>query len=261
MRIKIIFLAINIFFIGCTKAPITNRYQMITMQSQEELALGEKYSKTILRRSKISDDNNLNKMVSRVGLKISKVVNKEYHTNNYNWEFHLIKSEKKANAFCLPGGKVFIYTPIFKYIENDDELATVMGHEIAHALARHGSEKKTSESLANLGNGFLNILDKIGEYDNPTIPIERKWKRKMNKEAIEEWIMLPHSRTQEYEADKIGLILSSKAGFDPKASLNFWKKFSKEKSDKPEYLSTHPSPEHRIEALKRIIEEYKKKQD
>lgn len=251
--VKFKFLFIVIVLVGCTKAPITNRYQMITMESQEEIALGEKYSKVLLKRAKISDNKKFKEMVHRVGMKIANVVNQEYNRTHYKWAFHIVENQKKSNAFCLSGGKVFIYTALFQYIESDDELAIVMGHEIAHALARHSAEKKTSSSLAKFGNTLLNFLDKTGEYKNPSIPLERKWKQKMNQEAIEKWIMLPHSRTQEYEADRIGLVLSSKAGFNPKASLSFWKKFAKEHKDKPEYLSTHPSSAHRVDKLKEIM--------
>jgi len=247
---SVIFLSIFLMtlFVGCTKAPITNRYQMITMATEEEIALGERYANTILRHSKISDDFASRNMVERVGKKIADIVDKQYNTQYYNWEFHLIESHHKANAFCLSGGKVFVYTPILKYIDSEDELAVIIGHEIAHALARHGAERKTSEKVTSMGNKFVDFL--IG-IDRTSIPIEKMWQKKITKEFILESILLPHSRTQEYEADKIGLVLSSKAGYDPKVSLNFWKKFSEESSSKPEYLSTHPLPIHRIEALQR----------
>ncbi len=250
LYLKIFMVLFFILLEGCTKAPITNRYQMITMATEEEIAVGEKYAKVILNHSKISDNGKFRDMVSSVGKKIANVVNREYHTQNYHWEFHLIERDNKANAFCLPGGKVFVYTGILAYIENDDELAVVMGHEIAHALARHGAEQKTSKKLASVGNKFFGFLINM---NSETIPVEKVWQKKITKEFILEKFMLPHSRTHEYEADKIGLVLSSKAGYDPKASLKFWEKFAKESSDKPEYLSTHPIPKHRIEALEKLM--------
>jgi predicted Zn-dependent protease len=236
--------------IGCTKAPITNRYQMILTDSSKEIAKGLRYSKIILKRSKISKNKILNRMIQKVGKQISKVVNLEYGTIDYQWRFYLIENMEKENAFCFSGGQVFVYTGLFKYIENRDELAIVMGHEIAHALARHGAERKTSSKFSEAGNRILNFFD---TYQKKSIPIERKWNRKQNKKMIDEWIILPHSRTQEYEADKIGLILSSKAGYNPKASISFWKKFTKNSKQNSDYKSTHPSSINRIEELKKII--------
>ena len=123
-----------LFFIGCSKAPITGRNQLIMINPSQELALGFQSAQEVLKQEKVSTDPQKNAMVKRIGQRIANVTGQ----SSYSWEFFVIDNNEEANAFCLPGGKVFVYTGLFKYAANDDELAAVMGHEIGHALARHG---------------------------------------------------------------------------------------------------------------------------
>jgi len=246
----VVTLLLGLFLMGCTKAPITSRHQIIMMSVDEEMKLGMETSQEILKNTRLSRDKQATAIVKIVGENIAKVTNRDYNTSNYKWEFNLIDNDKEANAFCLPGGKIFVFTGILKYIKNNHELAAVMGHEIGHALARHGAERKSSATLSKVGAGVLKVLN---ELDDKRSRIEKDADNKNTDYMISRWIMLPHSRTQEYEADHIGLVLSAKAGYNPKYALSFWEKFSIGKSNRPEYMSTHPTPIHRIEKIEALL--------
>ncbi|SFV51464.1 Zn-dependent protease with chaperone function [hydrothermal vent metagenome] len=236
-----------LLFIGCTKAPITGRSQFIMINPQEEMRLGYASAKQILAKERVSTDARKNAMVKRVGQRIAKVTDREYKTN-FKWEFFVIENEKEANAFCLPGGKVFVYTGIFKYIANDDELAAVMGHEIGHALARHGAERMSRGQLAQVGGQVLQaVMVGRGNPQNTAMVMQAFGV------GTQLGVMLPHSREQELEADEIGIVLASKAGYRANAALSFWNKFAKSGQTPPEYLSTHPAPKNRIVRIREII--------
>jgi len=238
-----------LFFIGCTKAPITGRNQLIMVSPQQEMALGYESAKQVLQKEKVSADPQQNAMVKRIGERIAQVASAEYPTaKNFVWEFFVIENDEEANAFCLPGGKVFVYSGIFKYAANDDELASVMGHEIGHALARHGAERMSSGQLANMGGQILGaVMQGRGNPQNTAAVMQAFGI------GTQLGVMLPHSRTQEYEADHIGLVLAAKAGYNPNAALSFWEKFAQGGQTPPEYLSTHPAPANRIAQIRALI--------
>jgi len=233
-----------LLFIGCSKAPITGRSQLIMISPQQEVQLGYQSAKAVLAKEKISTDLQKNTMVKRVGKRIAAVSNQ----NSYDWEFFVIKNDKEANAFCLPGGKVFVYTGLFKYVANDDELAAVMGHEIGHALARHGAERMSRGQLAQMGGQVLGAVMQGRGNPQTTQAVMQAFGI-----GTQLGVMLPHSRTQEYEADHIGLVLAAKAGYNPQAALQFWEKFAKDGRSSPEYLSTHPAPANRISEIRALL--------
>ena len=238
-----------LLFIGCTKAPITGRNQLIMVSPQQELALGFESAKQVLQTEKISNDPQKNAMVKRIGQRIAQVATANYPSaRNFTWEFFVIDKDDEANAFCLPGGKVFVYTGIFKYAANDDELAAVMGHEIGHALARHGAERMTSGQLAQVGGQVLGAVMQSRGNPQSTALVMQAFGI-----GTQLGVMLPHSRTQEYEADHIGLILAAKSGYNPRAALSFWEKFGNSGKTPPEYLSTHPAPQNRIAQIKALL--------
>ena len=241
---KIIISAILAFlFIGCTKAPITGRNQLIMIDEAQEMQLGLQSAKEILAKEKLSQDPQKNAMVRRVGQRIAKVTGK-----NYKWEFFVIDNDKEANAFCLPGGKVFVYSGLFKYISNDAELAAVLGHEIGHAIARHGAERMSRGILAQTGGEVLqSVMAGRGNPQNTAMVMEAFGI------GTQLGVMLPFSRKQEYEADHIGLVLMAKAGYNPNSALTFWTKFAKSGETPPEYLSTHPAPANRIATIRKLI--------
>lgn len=213
----------------------------------EELRLGAQASREILKKETECHDPRYTEPVRRVGMRIARVANRP----DYQWEFHVIDKPKVVNAFCLPGGKIFVYTGIFKYIASDAELATVIGHETGHALARHGAERMSMALLAQLGEAAgatalnLQTEEAIKAFDAAYGL------------AANVGLLLPYSRTQEYEADHIGLILMALAGYDPHAALSFWSKMAQESKGKAavEFLSTHPLDANRIARIRALIPE------
>jgi len=239
---KIVFVLLIVLFgfVGCQKTPYTQRSQLVLYSYDEEMHMGKTASSDILKKEKLSRDKKKIEMVKRVGQRLAKVAN-----TNYNWEFNVIEKDM-LNAFCLPGGKVFIYEGIFKAAKNEDQLATVMSHEIAHALARHGVERMSMGQLADIGK--LAIGEAAGLRGNQAFDVAFGL-------GAQYGVMLPYSRSFEYEADEIGIYLMKKAGYDTREAVNFWKnmKAQKDGGEPIEFMSTHPADDNRIENIKRII--------
>jgi len=239
-------LFISLFLVGCAKqAPITNRNQFIMMSEAKEIALGEQSYRETLKKAKLSKDTKQIERIRRIGYQIAATVNR----SDYKWEFNLIDNKAK-NAFCLPGGKVVVYTGILEVAQNDSQLATVMSHEIAHALARHGAERVSVGTATN-------ILSSIGDLVvKATVPEYSAAFSKAFSVGSKYALTLPYGRMQESEADEIGIHLMNNAGYDVNEALGFWKNMSKgNKSSKSSFFSTHPSSAERIENIKRIIKE------
>lgn len=228
---------------GCMhKTPYTNRSQMIFMSQEEELALGEKSYEEALSTAKVITGTKDANRVKAIGEKIAKVANR----SDFTWEFNLVE-DKALNAFCLPGGKVVVYTGILTAARNDDQLATVISHEIAHALARHGAERMSSatvqQGIQTLGNVVLAVgAPSYQNVFNQAYGI-----------GSQVGVMLPYGRMQESEADEIGIYLMHKAGYNMQEALKFWENMSEGKTDTNEFLSTHPSSSTRIEDIKKVI--------
>ncbi len=231
---------------GCvsSKVPITGREQVMLVTEEQELSMGEESYRKFLSESKISKNDADVKMVKRVGKKIAGIANRD----DYNWEFNLVENEQ-FNAFCLPGGKVVVYTGILKVAKNEDQLATVISHEVAHALARHGAERMSHSMIAsgiyNIGAIILNSqAPQYSSIFNQAYGI-----------GTNLGVMLPYSREHEYEADEIGIFLMHRAGYNIREAVHFWENMQKKStSNAPEFLSTHPHSENRIEKIKEIIE-------
>ncbi len=232
---------------GCTsKTPYTNRSQMIFVSSSEEMALGEKSYKEALSESKVINNTKDSQRVKAIGQKIAQVAQR----NDFKWEFNLV-DDKQANAFCLPGGKVVVYTGILKYAKNDDQLATVMSHEVAHALARHGAERM-SQGMIQQGVGLVgNIV--VGA----TAPQYQNAFNMAYGAGSNLGVMLPYGRMQESEADEIGVLLMHKAGYNVNEAVNFWQNMSAGKESGSDFFSTHPSSANRIENIKTVISKIK----
>ncbi|MCP4971074.1 MAG: M48 family metallopeptidase [Arcobacter sp.] len=247
--IKYIFILFTILlFTACThKAPITKRNQMILMSQSQELALGEKTYNNTLKKSKVIIGTVYANKIKEIGFRIAKVVNKK----NYKWEFNLVKNKQK-NAFCLPGGKVVVYTGILQVAKNEHQLATVISHEIAHALARHGAERVSSSMIANGVQIISNIaLGSKAPHLTKSFNIAYGL-------GTQYGIHLPYGRLQENEADEIGIHLMHQAGYDINEALSFWVNMSKGKINTNEFFSTHPSSKTRIKNIKKVINSIKR---
>lgn len=240
----IIFSILLVFIVaGCThKTPYTNRSQMIFMSQEEELALGEQSYKEALSKAKVITNTNDARRIKTIGMKIAQVAN----ISDYQWEFNLVQDDA-VNAFCLPGGKVVVYTGILNVAKNDDQLATVISHEIAHALARHGAER-ISASKVQQGIGVLGSIV-VGS----TAPQYSNVFNQAYGVSSQLGVMLPYGRMQESEADEIGIYLMAQAGYNPYEALKFWENMSQGKKESNEFFSTHPSSSTRINDIKTII--------
>ncbi len=231
---------------GCSHAPYTGRNQMIFLESDTELALGASAAKEILAAEPIDTTSKYAQTVSRVGKRIAAVAEKP----EYAWEFHTI-SKDVLNAFCLPGGKIFVYTGLFKAAKSDAQLAAVIGHEIGHALARHGAERYSMQMMAQAGQlGAAITLGGEGASGESQAILGAFGL------GLNLGVLLPYSRTHEYEADHIGLLLMAKAGYHPEEALTFWQNMEKEGgASPPEFLSTHPTGTNRIQTLQKLLPE------
>jgi len=241
-------------FSGCGIVPVTGRSQLNLMSPSEEMQLGLTSFEETKKQIPISKDAAANAMVQRVGQRIAAVAGKDMP--NAQWEFVLFES-KEVNAFCLPGGKVGVYTGILPITKDEAGLATVLGHEIAHAVARHGGERMSEAMVIQTGGSLLGLgLQKTDPKWQAAAQLAYGYGTQLGAE-------LPHSRAQESEADHIGLIYMTQAGYAPEAAVEFWKRFSdfsKQQGDSgPWFLRTHPLNETRIKQLEGWIPEAKQK--
>jgi len=243
MVLKNLLLALLVFvFTACSHSPYTGRKQLIMVSPAQEMQMGLQAERQIMAHEKISQDPRLNAMVREVGSRIARAANQP----NYQWEFHVIDSPQ-VNAFCLPGGKIFVYTGLFKVVKNENDLAIVLGHEVAHAIARHGAERVSMMQLGELAKRVA-IHAAGAKYQNM---INQAYGIGANY-----GVFLPYSRKFEYEADEIGLYLAAKAGYDPRDAISFWdrmRRMSQSMRKPPEFASTHPSDSHRIQRLRAIM--------
>lgn len=218
---------------------------------ESELALMANQEFSSMKQStKVSADPEKNRRLQEVGKRIVEAARQRGAAipPADQWEFVLFE-DGTANAFALPGGKVGFYTGIFKFFDNDDELAVVMGHEVAHVVAQHGNQR-VSRQLLITGVGVGLGLAVSGKDEKTRAAILTGYGV-----GSELGVALPFSRTEESEADHIGIIYMAQAGYDPRASINFWQKMAAEGASVPEFLSTHPSGETRIRLLRERIPE------
>lgn len=229
----------------CATAPYTGRSQLMMVSQDQEMQLGLKASQQVLKQEKVSQDPEINAQVRRIGERIAAVSVRP----DFKWEFHVIDKDV-ANAFCLPGGKVFVYTGILKYATDDAQLATVMGHEVAHALLRHGAERM-STAMALQGVGTVGMIALGGSGSTGGQIFAQSYGL-----AADVGVLRPFSRDQEREADQVGLRLMAEAGYEPASAMEFWQNMAKDedKSKKPPaFLSTHPATEERIANLRDLV--------
>ncbi|MFN8243245.1 MAG: M48 family metalloprotease [Ferruginibacter sp.] len=240
------------FVAGCSTNAVTGRKQLTLFPEEtlQQQALTE--YKTFLSQNKVlsTNGNKDAEMVKRVGSRIAKAIT-DYYTqkglaselNGYNWEFNLVDN-KEVNAWCMPGGKVVVYTGLLPITQNEAALAVVLGHEITHAVAHHGNERVSQLAVAQglevAGNIFTSNNEKANSiFNNVFAP------------SAQIAVLLPNSRKQEYEADQFGLDFAAMAGYNPREAIPFWERMSAAAGSNkpPEFLATHPSDENRIARL------------
>jgi len=230
-------------FLGCTTVSETGRKQLILLSPAEETQLGITSFNEMKKEVPVSKDPQANAMVQKVGRRIAAVSG----LTNAQWEFVVFES-KEANAFCLPGGKVGVYTGILPITKDEGGLATVIGHEVAHAAKRHGAERLSNQMLLQTGGQLLGSA--VGAADPRWAGVANTvWGLGSNL-----GVALPHSRLQESEADHVGLLYMARAGYDPEAAIAFWERFAEldrqSGSGTPWFLKTHPGGDQRIQQLK-----------
>lgn len=240
---------------SCKTVPVTGRKQLNLVPDAliTSMALTE-YDSVVRNSPTLSQYDERAQMVTRVGNRIQQAVetymqqnNMSKELKNFNWDYNTI-NDPTVNAWCMPGGKVVVYTGLLPYTQNENALAVVMGHEIAHAIARHGNERMSQALLINLGGMILQ--DALKEKKTETQVIFLGLYIVGSNLAL----ALPNSRMQESEADKLGLIFAAMAGYDPAEAIPFWQRMSANNKIKvPEFLSTHPSDETRIKKLSALI--------
>ncbi|RJX75499.1 M48 family peptidase [Vibrio sinensis] len=239
------FLAI-VGIVGCSASP-TGRNQLLLFSDKDMSHLGAQSFEEMKKQTPINKDQKINRYVQCVAKSVTKHVPKQSGFND--WEVVVFDSDQ-VNAFALPGGKIGVYTGLLKVAKNQDQLATVIGHEIAHVLADHSNERLSQSQLANAGLQITDIALGASSYSQY---------RGMTMSAlglgVQYGLILPYGRTQESEADIVGLDLMAKSGFDPNQSIDLWKNMAKASNGNqpPELLSTHPSHNTRIKDLNQKI--------
>lgn len=259
MKRFIAFIIVFVFIMSCSTVPITGRKQLNLVSDAQLLPMAFKQYEGFIKENKISSNAKMTRQVKSVGKRISGAVDRYMRANGmaakadaYRWEFNLI-DDKTVNAWAMPGGKTVFYTGIMPIAKNDDGVAAIMGHEIAHAFARHGAERMSTGILAQAGG--LGVALATG---NSSPKQKQLW---MTAYGVGSQLgQLKFSRTQESEADKLGVVFMIMAGYNPNEAINVWVRMSQRAGAgqaPPEFLSTHPSNQTRIKALRDWIPQAK----
>lgn len=248
--IAIIVIAFQYFSANTYTNPITGKTSKVALSADQESALGLQSFNQVLSQSEVINSGADYDMVVRVVNKLIPQVDEE--SKKFEWSVSLVRSDE-VNAFCLPGGKIVVYTGILPIARNDAGLATVLGHEIAHATGRHGSQRIFQQNLYQ--TAMTGISTSMSDMDMG----ERRTLLGLLGAGAQFGILLPFGRDHETEADEMGLYYMMNAGYDPNEAVGFWERMEKtNKKAPPEWMSTHPSNGTRISRLKDLIEKYKK---
>src|SRR5713226_2096438 len=233
---------------ACEPVPYTGRSLLQLISAEQEVQMGAQAYTQTLAKEKLSTDPVATEMVKRVGSRIAAVSGR----TEYQWEYRLIQNDKTANAFALPGGKVAVYTGMLPVTRDENGLAAVLGHEIGHVVARHGGERVSQQLLVNVGleatmaalsGGNPSTVQQVGALLGAGAAVG---------------LLLPWSRAQESEADHLGLILMAKAGYDPRTTVDLWRRMAdhaRTSGRPPEFLATHPSEATRIQQIQAWLPE------
>ncbi len=240
---------------ACSTVPLTERRQLNIIPASNMLAMSYQQYDDFLSKHRVIENTSQSRMVRRVGRRIQGAVERYFTRNgmadelkNYQWEFNLVEDEA-VNAWCMPGGKVVIYTGILPVTRGETGLAVVMGHEVAHAVAEHANERMSQGLLVQMGG--IALSQALKNYPQRT---QQLWMQAVGLGA-QFGVILPYSRLHESEADELGLIFMAMAGYDPREAVDFWRRMAEKSGGKapPEFLSTHPSSRTRIEKIKAAL--------
>ena len=240
---------------GCSSAPVTGRSQLNLVSDTEVLSLSLQEYNDYIKTAKKSTDKTAIALVTKVGGKIAEAVElyfkytgMESLLSNFSWEFNLI-DDPQVNAFCMPGGKIVVYTGILPVTKDETGLAVVLGHEVAHAVAKHANERMSQQMLTQYGAiGLEAILSKSSSA-------VKTISQTVYGLGAQYGVMLPYNRKQELEADYLGMVFMGIAGYSPEAALPFWERMAQQGSATPEFMSTHPSDKTRIEDIRKKLPE------
>lgn len=239
---------------SCGSVPITGRKQLNLVSDSEVLQSSLTQYLSYMKSATISGEKTQCEQVNRVGKKLAAATEAYLKANglsseiaNFQWEFNLVKNTE-INAFCMPGGKIVVYEGLMKLISSDDELAVVLGHEVAHAVAKHSNERMSQQVLAQYGAQAVGVLTQ-GKSSATQQIVNQVYGLGANY-----GVMLPFSRKHESEADNMGLVLMALAGYNPRTALDFWKKMAASSTAKiPAFMSDHPSDSKRIADIEKLL--------
>lgn len=246
--------------VSCSVVPVTGRKQILLVSDQDVLASSLTQYDNYMKTAPKSQSADGIAMVTRVGQRIAAATEDYLRKNglaseisNFKWEFNLVK-DNQVNAFCMPGGKIVVYEGMMKLVSSDDELAVVLSHEVAHAVAKHSNERMSQQVLSEYGAQILNYsLSRKSE-------LVQALAGNVYGLGSQYGLMLPFSRKHESEADYMGLALMTMAGYNPDVAVNFWRKMAASSTvSVPAFMSTHPSDEKRIRDIQKALPEIHKK--
>ena len=244
---------------SCGSVPVTGRRQVLLVSDSELISVGLSQYNDYIKTATLSTDREKTAKVEQIGRSIAAATETYLKQNglerelaNFQWEFKLIKDEQ-VNAFCMPGGKIVVFEGLMPLTATDDELAVVIGHEVAHEVAKHGNERVSQQLLAQFGASIVNEA-----LSTKSAAIQTVGNTVFGLGA-QVGVMLPYSRQHEYEADYIGMIFMTLAGYNPESALSFWQKMSAGGSgNTSDFLSTHPSDANRIAEIQKRLPEMTK---
>jgi len=253
-KFSVTVLLMALFMYSCGSVPFTGRRQLQLVSNQEVIALSLQQYQEFMRTAPLEKGTANAQMVTRIGTRIANAVATFYENNgyesqleNYAWEYNLVK-DNSVNAFAMPGGKVVIFTGLLPVTQSEEALAVVIGHEIAHVIAQHSSERLSQQIALQYGGaiagGLLGNTQAMQQLGNTVFGLGAQF-----------GVMMPYARKQEYEADEIGLIIMAMAGYNPQTAIPFWTRMAESGggAQVPEFLSTHPTDSKRIANIEKIM--------
>lgn len=255
MRKLLLFVLICAGLYGCSSVPMTGRSQLNLVSDEEVLSLSLQEYNDYIKTAQKSTNQTSTALVVKVGQKIADAVTLYFQATgqeallaNFRWEFNLIE-DSQVNAFCMPGGKIVVYTGILPVCQDEAGLAVVLGHEVGHAIAKHANERMSQQVAVNAGADVVTSI--LGKSSSTVQSIGSV----VYGLGAQVGVMLPFNRKQELEADHIGLILMAIAGYDPNVAIPFWQRMAESGSGTVEFLSTHPSDNTRVSEIQKYLPE------